>query len=586
MASNIDIIVGATVDGALGGLRAVDSAINRLTPAAKAIGAVGKAAFLAISAAVGTATAALTYFVNEASKAQQVDALFDAVFDSAAASQFTEEVTTVTKTIEKYYNKLGQARYKVNYITETTTAVRGLDAAFKGTIISIADAASQVTRFDDEAITSAATELLGFGEIGQGVFAETLELSLDLAEVMKTDATSAAETLGRALSDIADGSLRTLEKQGLLTDAEREAAEAMAEAGDVAGAQAYVLGILDGKIGDVAETMGQTFGGQVEILKNNLGDLGDAIGAQILPVLAPMVKKFNELVTKYGPQLADLFGKKIAPFIEKSVQWLDDFVDILTGEHAFNVEDWLKDLDWETISQKIIDAINSVDWNAAGQVLGHWLGVVFETAKNLAAETDWSGLFTSIAQAIGDFATGLGGGTWDEFISVWSSNFEQLGILVNRAINDARAQFMVGAGILTSAATLVATRIITAFRAKLSQFKAVGKAILEGIKQGITNGWDAFASWLTGIVQSIVDAVLATLGIKSPSKVFADIGKQMMAGMAQGIARGAILPMQTMQLATAGVIGSTQNVHNNYYYGARLMLSQGQEGQILSTLTE
>ena len=72
MASNIDIIVGATVDGALGGLRAVDSAINRLQPAAKAIGAVGKVAFAAVTAAIAGSVTALISFTKQASEAEQV----------------------------------------------------------------------------------------------------------------------------------------------------------------------------------------------------------------------------------------------------------------------------------------------------------------------------------------------------------------------------------------------------------------------------------------------------------------------------------------------------------------------------------
>lgn len=63
----------------------------------------------------------------------------------------------------------------------------------------------------------------------------------------------------------------------------------------------------------------------------------------------------------------------------------------------------------------------------------------------------------------------------------------------------------------------------------------VGKAIVEGIWKGITNmvGW--FTSQVEGFFKGIVDGVKRTLGIQSPSKVFAEIGDNMVRGLGKGI---------------------------------------------------
>lgn len=149
----------------------------------------------------------------------------------------------------------------------------------------------------------------------------------------------------------------------------------------------------------------------------------------------------------------------------------------------------------------------------------------------------------------------------------------------------------ISSGVATVISTVnrLGTAIVNTFRQKVGEFRSIGKAILDGIRQGILNSWGSFVDWLVGIVEAIIESVTSTLGIQSPSKVFAGIGKQIMAGMAQGIENGISIPVTAMQTAVPRVIGaatSTSNVQNNYYYGARLLLQQGQENAILSTLMD
>src|SRR5690606_1344585 len=53
--------------------------------------------------------------------------------------------------------------------------------------------------------------------------------------------------------------------------------------------------------------------------------------------------------------------------------------------------------------------------------------------------------------------------------------------------------------------------------------------------------------------QAALDAAKGFLGIASPSKVFAGIGGDMMAGMAQGIRAGVDLPAMAMEDVAAGL---------------------------------
>ena len=77
-------------------------------------------------------------------------------------------------------------------------------------------------------------------------------------------------------------------------------------------------------------------------------------------------------------------------------------------------------------------------------------------------------------------------------------------------------------------------KLVSVFSKALSVFANIGKNIVTGIWNGISGA----ATWLwnkvTGFFSGIVDGVLSFLGIHSPSKVFADIGENMAAGVGVG----------------------------------------------------
>lgn len=88
--------------------------------------------------------------------------------------------------------------------------------------------------------------------------------------------------------------------------------------------------------------------------------------------------------------------------------------------------------------------------------------------------------------------------------------------------------------------------IVKAFVNSLPDIIEVGKDIVRGVWEGIT----ALGSWLYDKVSSffsgIVDGVKGILGIHSPSRVFAGIGKNMALGLGQGFEK-------QMQSVTAGI---------------------------------
>lgn len=68
-----------------------------------------------------------------------------------------------------------------------------------------------------------------------------------------------------------------------------------------------------------------------------------------------------------------------------------------------------------------------------------------------------------------------------------------------------------------------------------SRFLEIGSALVAGVKNGISNAWSAFSSWVERQFSSIITGAKKLFGIRSPSKVFAQIGEYLMAGLTEGI---------------------------------------------------
>lgn len=72
----------------------------------------------------------------------------------------------------------------------------------------------------------------------------------------------------------------------------------------------------------------------------------------------------------------------------------------------------------------------------------------------------------------------------------------------------------------------------------ISQYKDIGKYLLEGMASGAIDSSGTLSQALTIASQDGIDALKDYLGIHSPSKVFAELGGYMMEGLAEGITDG------------------------------------------------
>ena len=79
------------------------------------------------------------------------------------------------------------------------------------------------------------------------------------------------------------------------------------------------------------------------------------------------------------------------------------------------------------------------------------------------------------------------------------------------------------------------SKVTGVFSTAYSKFLSIGSAIVSGIRQGISNGWGAFESWFKGLIGKPVQWAKDILHIGSPSRVFAEIGGNVAAGLVVGM---------------------------------------------------
>lgn len=175
-----------------------------------------------------------------------------------------------------------------------------LDAAIKSTgntaggsadqIKALGESLSKSTIFTHEQVNEADTLLLRFKSIGADIFPQATQAILDVASAMGTDATQAAESVGRALENPANATRALRAINILFTDDQRKAIKAMVEAGDTAGAQGLILDRLKTAYGGTAEMVGTTFNGTMTKTKNVIGEVVEDIGASLLPQLKDLAQ--------------------------------------------------------------------------------------------------------------------------------------------------------------------------------------------------------------------------------------------------------------------------------------------------------
>lgn len=110
--------------------------------------------------------------------------------------------------------------------------------------------------------------------------------------------------------------------------------------------------------------------------------------------------------------------------------------------------------------------------------------------------------------------------------------------------------------------------LVNAFRENLGQIKQAGRDLINGLWEGLKQAWANVTGWIKNIGSGIVSTFKGIFQIHSPSRVMADIGQNIGAGLVDGItasSRDAITATETM---SSGVISAMSDMSATAKIGA------------------
>lgn len=218
----------------------------------------------------------------------------------------------------------------------------------------------------------------------------------------------------------------------------------------------------------------------------------------------------------------------------------------------------------------IIQTVFTTVWNAIVAfftpivtAIGQVVSTVFNTIASVVTtvftnisnfiKTIWNGIMTFLQPILNVIA------------SIFSTVFNAVAATVNRVFNLIK-QYIINpisavvnyvGQTVGKIATFIGNAVTNAYNAVagfVSKFTSAGKNIIDGIVQGLKNGGDAVVNFVKNVCSNALNAVKNFFGIKSPSKVMAQMGGFIMQGFGNGIEKQQDAVVGAAQSAAEGVM--------------------------------
>jgi hypothetical protein len=439
-------------------------------------------------------------------------------------------INLVTGAFEAAYNAVTPFIESASDSEQAIARLEGVLRATGGAVGLTSDELQQLannlqatTRYSDESIMSAEAILLTFRSIGEDVFPRALTAVADMSEIFGGLDASAMQ-LGKALQDPV-GMMGALSRAGItFSDTQKEMIKNFVETGDVAAAQNIILTEVENQVGGLAQVMGGTFAGQVEIAKNKLDEIRETIGGALLPVLGDLLTRLSDFVAR--PEVVQFF-EDLAGSISRFATDLDlgdrlsGFLDtIMTAMQSGN---------WQPVWDSIRQAFSN-GWNFIAPIIDELFARMFGWMEEEVQDWIDSGGPDRLSNA---FINSLG-------VTIQSPQFQGAANTAMQSLVQVILEALQLALTTTSGALDEYLNEVTGIN-RIQEWKAsvqdAWAQIWQGVADGLTLGisWENIRNNITTFINNIINYFKQLFGIASPSTVFFDIGKDIVQGLINGI---------------------------------------------------
>lgn len=222
--------------------------------------------------------------------------------------------------------------------------------------------------------------------------------------------------------------------------------------------------------------------------------------------------------------------------------------------------------------QQIVNAIRSID--IAGSFWDAWMNVVrtFDTAIAGFRDHVYNPVHDAVDRIVGAIkSVDLFGSMWGALNRItdgfngwlnvfWNNVWGPAQGIANRIIEGINSIDLFGKmwDVLNKITSGFNSWLDSWWQNMFDRSVDIGKHIIDGIISGIDYAWNWLRDKLNWLGSIVPDWVKNALGIHSPSKVFIDIGQNIMQAMSSGIAQTASLPQQALLGAASGLIQTGQ----------------------------
>lgn len=377
----------------------------------------------------------------------------------------------------------------------------------------------------------------------------------------------------------------------------------------------------DGAAADAAATMQDNLQGAVEQMKGSLETLGiliyDSISEPLKGLAQQATDRINQLTEAFqtggfeglinaGSQMAANLLLGVAESLPQGISIITQTISTFAQSISANSSEFI------SAGAQIISSLASGIISAGGTLLTTGAHLVIEIAQGITSNAD--SIVSSAATVITNFVTGVAKELPNIIMTAVQlvvslatalTDPDNLTRIINAAIQlitslamglleaipvlleaiptiianvatsivqslpiliPAVVQILMGVGNALITYVGMILRVIPELFAKIKtafqemDWAAIGKGIIDGIKNGITNMWGTLVETAKSVANSVLNAAKSVLGINSPSKVFRDeVGRY----MALGIGVGFEMNVPTDQIKRA-LDDSTQDISSAY----------------------
>lgn len=244
-------------------------------------------------------TARVSDMSKELTNGKVKTASWNAQYDLAKKKvvDLKENIALATSEISKHSTVTSSTTNVIKGHYETVT--KAAEFTRQG-LIDLSKSLEQTTTFSDEAVLSTENLLLTFTAIGKNTMPGATQAVLDMSTALGEDTKSAAIQLGKALQDPIKG-ITALRRVGVdFNDDQKSVITALVKTGQTAKAQQIILAELNKEFGGSAAAAAETYAGKQKQLENQINDVQETIGNQLIPILTQVVSAIVPIITSVG----------------------------------------------------------------------------------------------------------------------------------------------------------------------------------------------------------------------------------------------------------------------------------------------